>query len=74
MRTSEIHRVTKETDVFVSLDLDGSGRAEIATGVGFYDHMTGERRPVTGVNGTPLPDQRVILAELQLQDPAHGRE
>ena len=42
--------------------------------VGFYDHMTGERRPVTGVNGTPLPDQRVILAELQLQDPAHGRE
>jgi len=39
MRTSEIHRVTKETDVFVSLDLDGSGRAEIATGVGFYDHM-----------------------------------
>jgi len=39
MRTSEIHRVTKETDVYVALDLDGAGRAEIATGVGFYDHM-----------------------------------
>jgi imidazoleglycerol-phosphate dehydratase len=38
-RTSEIHRVTYETDVFVSLDLDGSGQADINTGVGFYDHM-----------------------------------
>ena len=39
MRNSEIHRVTKETDVFVRLELDGSGNADINTGVGFYDHM-----------------------------------
>lgn len=39
MRTAEIHRVTKETDVRVVLELDGSGKADIATGVGFYDHM-----------------------------------
>jgi len=38
-RTSDIQRTTRETDVRVQLDLDGSGRADIATGVGFYDHM-----------------------------------
>lgn len=38
-RTANIHRTTKETDVAVSLDLDGTGRAEISTGIGFYDHM-----------------------------------
>lgn len=39
MRTAEIHRVTKETNVRVKLNLDGSGQANIQTGVGFYDHM-----------------------------------
>jgi imidazoleglycerol-phosphate dehydratase len=39
MRTAEIRRTTRETDVTVMLDLDGSGKAEITTGVGFYDHM-----------------------------------
>ncbi len=39
MRNSEIHRVTQETDVLVRLELDGSGKADISTGVGFYDHM-----------------------------------
>jgi imidazoleglycerol-phosphate dehydratase len=38
-RTADVHRKTFETDVRVTLDLDGSGTAEIATGVGFYDHM-----------------------------------
>ena len=38
-RACEIHRVTRETDVLVSLNLDGSGQAEINTGIGFYDHM-----------------------------------
>jgi len=38
-RTSTIHRVTTETDVRVSLLLDGVGKADIATGVGFLDHM-----------------------------------
>lgn len=38
-RTANIHRTTKETDVAVSLNLDGSGQADISTGIGFYDHM-----------------------------------
>ena len=38
MRTSEISRNTKETQIKVSLDLDG-GDADISTGIGFFDHM-----------------------------------
>ncbi len=38
-RTARIERVTTETKVLVELDLDGTGQAEISTGVGFYDHM-----------------------------------
>jgi len=38
-RTAEVRRETKETQVQVTLDLDGTGRAEIATGIGFFDHM-----------------------------------
>lgn len=39
MRMGEITRRTSETDVAVKLVLDGTGKAEIATGVGFFDHM-----------------------------------
>ena len=38
-RTAEINRKTRETEVTVRLDLDGSGAAEVATGIGFLDHM-----------------------------------
>ncbi len=38
-RCAEIHRTTTETDIRLSLELDGSGKADIATGVGFFDHM-----------------------------------
>lgn len=38
-RTAEINRQTKETRVSVALNLDGSGKAAIHTGVGFFDHM-----------------------------------
>ena len=38
-RTARIERVTKESKVLVELDLDGTGRADVSTGVGFYDHM-----------------------------------
>ena len=39
MRTSEIVRTTKETDIKLILDLDGTGKSEIGTGCGFLDHM-----------------------------------
>ena len=38
-RTGKIERKTKETDLRVSVDLDGSGQAEVSTGVPFFDHM-----------------------------------
>lgn len=39
MRTSEISRQTNETQIEIKLDLDGSGKHEIVTGIGFLDHM-----------------------------------
>lgn len=39
MRTASVDRKTNETSVAVSVNLDGSGKADIATGVGFFDHM-----------------------------------
>ncbi len=38
-RSARVQRVTKESDVLVELDLDGTGRADVATGVPFFDHM-----------------------------------
>jgi imidazoleglycerol-phosphate dehydratase len=38
-RTGKVERKTKETQIAVAVDLDGSGRSEIATGIGFLDHM-----------------------------------
>jgi imidazoleglycerol-phosphate dehydratase len=38
-RTSKIHRKTKETDIRLELNLDGSGKYQIDTGIGFLDHM-----------------------------------
>ena len=39
LRTATISRTTAETDIRLVLDLDGTGRAELSTGVGFMDHM-----------------------------------
>ena len=38
-RTAKISRKTRETRIEISLDLDGTGQADVATGVGFLDHM-----------------------------------
>ena len=39
MRTCEIERSTKETEIKITLNVDGKGRADISTGGGFLDHM-----------------------------------
>lgn len=38
-RRAEVRRTTTETDIALTLDLDGSGVAEVMTGIGFFDHM-----------------------------------
>jgi imidazoleglycerol-phosphate dehydratase len=38
-RTGRVERSTNETKVFVEIDLDGVGRTDVSTGIGFYDHM-----------------------------------
>ena len=38
-RIAKVHRKTGETDITMELSLDGSGKAEVSTGIGFFDHM-----------------------------------
>lgn len=51
-RRSEQTRTTKETDVTVGIDLDGTGRAEVETGLGFFDHMLESLARHSGVDLT----------------------
>jgi imidazoleglycerol-phosphate dehydratase len=39
MRKASLHRVTKETDISLKINLDGRGKSKIATGIRFFDHM-----------------------------------
>ncbi len=47
-RTAKAHRQTKETDISVSLNLDGNGKGDILTGIGFFDHMLDALRKHAG--------------------------
>ena len=49
-RTSNIHRVTGETNVFIELNLDGSGNSDINTGISFFDHMLDQLAKHSGVD------------------------
>ena len=38
-RNAEVNRKTKETDIQMQLEIDGTGKSEIETGIGFFNHM-----------------------------------
>ena len=49
-RTAEIARKTKETDIMVRIDLDGTGTYDIDTGIGFFDHMLSALSKHSGID------------------------
>ncbi|MBE6858758.1 MAG: imidazoleglycerol-phosphate dehydratase HisB [Ruminococcus sp.] len=52
MRKAEICRKTMETDIYVLVELDGMGKSEISTGIGFFDHMLTALSKHSGISMT----------------------
>ncbi len=63
-RTARVERATSETKLVVEIDLDGVGRSEISTGVGFYDHILAALAKHSGIDIT-------VQAEGDLHIDAH---
>ena len=55
-RSARIERTTSETKLVVEVDLDGTGRSRVATGVGFYDHMLTALAKHSGIDLTVEAD------------------
>ena len=51
-RKAEVKRTTKETDIYIALDLDGNGKTEVATGLSFFDHMIDQIGKHSGIDLT----------------------
>ena len=51
-RAAEIKRKTRETDISVQIELDGSGVSDLSTGIGFFDHMLESLTKHSGINLT----------------------
>ena len=51
-RKAAIQRATKETDIYITLDLDGSGKTEVTTGLSFFDHMLDQIGKHSGIDLT----------------------
>jgi imidazoleglycerol-phosphate dehydratase/histidinol-phosphatase len=49
-RTAHVHRMTRETNVEIALKLDGAGRYDVNTGLGFFDHMLDQLAKHSGVD------------------------
>ncbi len=71
-RTSIINRTTSETDIYVKINLDGNGKSDIETGIGFFDHMLHQIAKHAGIdlsvrlNGDINVDEHHSIEDLAL--------